>query len=230
MESLPLTTSIELEEGNIMVADPGSLAEFGPEDLTPGSEDMIKNADLVYISDWGLNKKGTGLAKYVFGVARQSRKFRTFFDPGDSSPRTREETEKLIEDVLAMGLADIISVNEDEAWRLGFTQGFTLTIGTTRKVTRVDLHTQHYARSLYGDTETDAMPAFDVTPTRLTGAGDAWDAGDILGELMGLSDDLRLMLANATAAYYISHPQAKHPTCWDLMDFLAQTRFRASLT
>ncbi|MFP3976046.1 MAG: carbohydrate kinase family protein [Dehalococcoidia bacterium] len=219
---LALTTSIELEEGNIMIADPGSLAAFGPEHLTPGSEELIGKADLVYVSDWGLNKKGTELAKHVFGVAKQNEKCKAFLDPGDLSPKTSEETESLINDVLTMGLADIISVNEDEAKRLRVTRGFT-----PARTTRVDLHTEHHAKSRYHNGETKAVPAFDVAPKRLTGAGDTWDAGDILGELMGLSDELRLTLANATAAYYISHPQAKHPDQSDLMDFLARTRFQS---
>lgn len=64
------------------------------------------------------------------------------------------------------------------------------------------------------------MPAFDIQPKRLTGAGDAWNAGDMFGEVIGLSDDLRLMLANAVTAYYISDPERRHPAKRDLIRFL----------
>lgn len=89
------------------------------------------------------------------------------------------------------------------------------------------MSTEDYVRTFYKDRETGRMPAFDVQPKRLTGAGDAWNAGDIFGEIIGLSDDLRLILANAVAAYYISYPERKHPARQDLMKFLDETPLKS---
>ncbi|SNQ59226.1 carbohydrate kinase family protein [Candidatus Methanoperedens nitratireducens] len=220
---LASSTAIELRGTNVMLSDPGSLSQFGPECLTEKEEKLIREADLVCVSDWGLNKKGTELAEHVFGIVKEEKEGKTFFDPGDPSPKegdVEEEIERMVSRILSEGLVDIISVNEDEVKRYGKKDNLSRAINHLRQVVRVDLHTEDYVRTFYKDRETGEIPAFDIQPKRLTGAGDAWNAGDIFGEIIGLSDDLRLMLANAVAAYYISDPEGKHPTRRDLMKFL----------
>lgn len=94
-----------------------------------------------------------------------------------------------------------------------------------RKMTRVDFHTKEYVASYGEGGETGRIPTFNVKPFRLTGAGDAWSAGNILGDVMDLRDELRLILANAVAAYYISHPQGKHPGIEDVVEFVKKSEF-----
>jgi ribokinase len=226
---LAFTTAIELKGANIMISYPGSVSKFGPKDLTDKDKKLIREADIVSISDWGINEKGTYLTKYVFNVIKKEGKGKTFFDPGDSSPKgnkEKAEIERLLKEILAKGMVDILSVNEDEVKRYGRVANFRMAIDYLRKMTRVDLHTKDYARSFSKDKETERIPTFEVQPKRLTGAGDAWNAGDIFGELMGLSDNLRLMLANAVAAYYISEPKGNHPTREDLIKFLEVASFK----
>jgi sugar/nucleoside kinase (ribokinase family) len=213
---LALTSSIELDEANVMISDPGSLSEFGPEYLTQDDEDLLRYADIVMISDWGLNNKGTELAKHVFQLVRNKGKGKTFFDPGDPSPKGKEidkEIMKLISEVIGQGLVDAISLNSGETEKF---QG----IDYLRTVARVDLHTKDYSRSFFGFRDIEKIPAFDVKPLRLTGAGDAWNAGNIFGEILGLSDELRLLLANSVAAIYISGSTGKHPSISKLIEFL----------
>src|SRR4030065_661339 len=61
---------------------------------------------------------------------------------------------------------------------------------------RIDLHTTVFSATLKGKQEV-VVPAFKVKALRATGAGDAWCACNILGDHNGLSDECRLMLANA---------------------------------
>ena len=70
---------------------------------------------------------------------------------------------------------------------------------------RIDLHTTAFSATLKGKSEV-VVPTFKVKVFRATGAGDAWDAGNILGDQNGLSDECRLMLANAVSACYLSDP------------------------
>jgi sugar/nucleoside kinase (ribokinase family) len=213
---LAITSSIELDSANIMLSDSGSLSQFGPECLSEDDEKLIKEADLVCISDWGLNNQGTKLARHVFNLVKENGKGKTFFDPGDPSPkgeRIEEEVRRMIKEVLGGGLVDILSLNLKEAETFGG-------IDFLRTITRLDLHTEEYARTFFGFRETEAQPAFSVSPLRLTGAGDAWNAGDMVGELLELSDDLRLNLANAVAAFYISNPNGNHPSVSELITFL----------
>lgn len=213
---LAFTSSIELDSANIMISDPGSLSRFGPDDLTDEDEKLIKNADMVCISDWGLNEKGTELAKHVFGLVKEEGRGKTFFDPGDASPkmdRKEDEINKLVREVIAGGLVDIISLNLEEAASLG---GLDL----LRTHTRIELHTKEYSRSLFGFNESEMVPTFSVSPKRLTGAGDAWNAGCVFGHLFGFSDEHRILFANAIAAFYISDLKGEHPTVPDIIEYL----------
>jgi len=54
---------------------------------------------------------------------------------------------------------------------------------------------------------------------RSTGAGDAWNAGNIFGDALGLPDSCRLTLANAVAGFYVSSLTAEHPTLPKLIEF-----------
>jgi len=227
---MAITTAIELDGANVMLSDPGSASQFGPECLTDDDEKLIGRSDIISISDWGLNEKGTELAEYVFGIVRSEGDGKTFFDPGDPSPKglkKSEEIEWIVGRVLSKGLIDVLGMNEDEAIAYGGDGGLSSSIDRLREMSRVDLHTKDYARSYLKESKTGNIPAFDVRPMRLTGAGDAWNAGDILGEVMGISDDLRLLLANAVAAYYISDPDGRHPEREDLIEFLQEQTLKS---
>jgi ribokinase len=211
---LAFTSSIELKGANIMISDAGSLSEFGPGNLTESDEDLIKDADYVFISDWGLNRKGTELAQMVFRWVKEG-DGRTYFDPGDPSPKKEtmdSEIIRLIKDLIGRGLVDVLSLNPAEAEKF---KG----IDYLRTLTRVDLHTKDYAMCFSGFKNTKKIPSFNVKPKRLTGAGDAWNAGNLFGEIMDLTHELRLLLANSVAAFYISDPQGKHPTISELIEF-----------
>jgi len=217
---LAFTTALELEGSNLMLSYAGSLENFGPEFISSRDEKIIKKADVVCISDWGLNNKGTALAQHVFSIAKEG-KAKTFFDPGDPSPKGKKEHKEIegINRLLAKGLIDMLSVNENEVIRYG-------TIDFLKKFTMVELHTASYAMSASKNFTTEKVPAFNVSPLRLTGAGDAWAAGDIFGLCLSLPAVQRLMLAHAVAAYYISQPQGKHAKRHEVASFLEDARFK----
>jgi sugar/nucleoside kinase (ribokinase family) len=132
---------------------------------------------------------------------------------------------------------DILSVNENEAVtyaglldsgllekkeKLGFAE---LAMEAARVLAkyipaRIDLHTTAFSATLKGKHEV-IIPTFRVKALRATGAGDAWCAGNILGDYNGLSNECRLLLANAVAACYLSDPDGTHPTKQKLANFLS---------
>ena len=216
---LAQTTAIELKGANVMLSDPGSLSSFGPDFLTDAEKELISKADLVCISDWGLNEKGTELAKYVFSLVKENKKGKTFFDPGDPSPKENKlnlEIGRMLRDVLEKGLVDILSVNEHEVKMCGG-------INYLKRYTRVDLHSNDYSISYDQIKETKRISTFNVETKRFTGAGDVWNAGDIFGEVMGLPPNKRLLLANSAAAFYVSDPHGRYPTRKLLIDFLEKS-------
>ena len=84
---------------------------------------------------------------------------------------------------------------------------------------RIDLHTTAFSASLSKGREV-IMPTFKIQTLRATGAGDAWNAGNIFADANGLSDGCRLVLANAVSACYLSDANGKHPTLGKLSKFV----------
>ncbi len=218
--SLAVTTAIELKETNIMISDPGSTVDFSSKNLTNKDKIIIKKSDLVYMSDWGLNDKGTDLAKQVFALAKKN-KTKTFFDPGDSSSKKNERSElkKLEKNILEKKMVDYLSVNEGEIKKFGG-------LKKLKEVTSIEFHSGKHSKNVSRDKSSKKVPAFNIKPKRFTGTGDSWNSGNIFGELIGLEGELKLLLSNAVAAYYMSSPESKHPTQKELINFLQKTKLK----
>jgi len=235
-----VTTALEFknqnEKTNVMIRDLGALADFGPANLDEEDYSLIEAADYVCLFNWaGTLKFGTVLAQEVFDRVKQKGKGKTYYDTADPNTNATAISD-LIEKVLKTDKVDILSLNENEAITYaslldeGLNEGKAglefaeLALDSARVLAnllpaRIDLHTTAFSATFKGKKEV-VVPAFKVKVFRATGAGDAWDAGNILGDHNGLSDESRLMLANAVAACYLSDPDGLHPTKEKLSSFL----------
>ena len=224
------------EKTNVMLRDLGALSDFGPANLNESDYALIENADYTCLFNWaGTLKFGTALAQAVFGRAKTKGKGKTYYDTADPTPNSGAIAE-LMEKVLKSNQVDILSLNENEAIIYAALLDKTLNdkkehfefaelameaarVLAKHLPARIDLHTTVFSATLKGKTET-VVPTFKVKVLRATGAGDAWNAGNILGDRNGLSDECRLMLANAVSACYLSDPEGKHPTWNKLSTFI----------
>ena len=237
--ALSSTVSIEVEhEGrrvNLMVSDSGSAAQFTFNELTESDLDVITKSGIVVLENLNHNSEGVDLAKDLFSFVRSGSEAVTFMDTGDPSGNP-EKIVGLAKSVVGEGLVDILSVNENEAawfawaisgknseWRESVkhpTRWLAAAQYVSKETdTRIDLHTPFYSATIDND-EVISMPTFIVESNLLCGAGDAWNAGDIFGELSRLEAKERLILANAVAALYVSQGTAKHPTRDAVLKFL----------
>jgi ribokinase len=235
-----ITTALEFqntnEKTNVMLRDLGSLADFGPANLGKSDYDLITQADYVCLFNWaGTLRFGTELAHAVFEWTKRVGKGKTYYDTADPLPNMQGIPE-LMGKVLKSDKVDVLSVNENEAVafaslldeslrekRVGL-EFAELAMEAARVLAghlhaRVDLHTTAFSATFRGTDEV-VVPAFKVNALRATGSGDAWTAGNILGDHNGLSDEFRLLLANAVAACYLSDPTGQHPTKQKLTAFL----------
>ena len=234
-----VTTALEFknknEKTNVMLRDLGALAEFGPSNLDENDYLMIDEADYVCLFNWaGTKKFGTALAQVVFERTKLGNG-KTYFDSADPTPNA-DVMNDLMRKVIKTNKVDILSLNENEAIMYARLLDESLNIETGNRdftklamesarvlakclPARIDLHTTAFSASLKGKWEI-VVPTFKVKVLRATGAGDAWDAGNIIGDWGGLSDESRLTLANAVAAFYLSDVQGKHPTKEKLDAFL----------
>jgi sugar/nucleoside kinase (ribokinase family) len=235
-----VTTAFELKAGsekvNIMLRDVGSLADFGPVDLDAEDFAAIDNADYVCLFNWaGTKTNGTALAKKVFEKTKQVGKGKTYYDTADPMPN-RTGIADLLKNVLETSNVDMLSLNENEAVTYAAlldssieekkrTTNFAdLALEAARVLSkrfsaRIDLHTTTFSASLKGSSEV-VVPTFKINVVRATGAGDAWNAGNVLGDGNGLSDGCRLMLANAVSACYLSDSAGVHPSLAKLASFI----------
>ena len=235
-----ITTALEFSEKNIktnvMLRDLGALADFGPSNLNERDFMLIDNSDYLCVFNWaGTLKFGTDLAQAVFGRAKHNGKGKTYYDTADPTPNSKAIPD-LMDKILKTDKVDILSLNENEAVtyasfldegimekrnRLSYSE---LAMESARVLARllparIDLHTTEFSATLKGKNEVE-VPTFKVKTLRATGAGDAWCAGNILGDHNDLSDECRLMLANVVAACYLSDPNGQHPTKQKIMSFL----------
>ena len=247
-EKLSITTAMEFEtengKVNVMLRDVGALADFRSHHLTDDDFEAIENADYVCVFNWaGTKNFGTELTGTVFRRVKTAGKGRTYYDTADPTPN-KEKIPILIKKVLQGKYVDVLSVNENEAIcyasqlsneieelerSLQFDElaKKSARILASHLSARVDLHTTSFSATFTKKGET-VVPVFQVSVLRATGAGDAWNAGNILGDACRLSDECRLTLANSVAAYYISNPKGSHPTRKQLTEFCERLKRKSA--
>jgi len=241
-----ITTALEFETNgkkvNVMLRQVGSLSQFGMRNLNDDDLEAIDNADYTCVFNWaGTRRHGTKLAEGVFHHTKRFGKGKTYYDTADPTPN-ENEIPKLVKSVLSGHEVDILSLNENEAvcYASHFSKqpdNSSLPLDERAKNAaktlvqhvhaRVDLHTTNFSATFEGAREAIA-PAFKVPVLRATGAGDAWNAGNILADAHHLSDECRLTLANAVAASYISNPSGKHSTLKQLRSFCTKMKERTT--
>jgi len=235
-----LTTALELKtengKANVMLRDLGALANFGPSDLPDRDYELIENADYVCVFNWaGTKKYGTALAEKVFSRAKAKGNCKTYYDTADPTPN-KNKIPELMEKILKTRQVDVLSLNESEAIcyatllndeiskQHGKKHFAELAMDAAKILAahlsaRIDLHTTAFSATVTYKKEV-VVPTFQVKASRATGAGDAWNAGNILGDASGLSDTCRLALANAVAACYLTDSKETHPTRQKLIEFI----------
>ncbi len=226
-----LATMTALEVGsekiNIMINDLDSFSPFGFEDLEKEDFEIIDRASLVGVFDWCLNRKGTNLASGMFEYAWKKGLI-TYFDTSDPAPR-KEEIPDLFSHALTHPGLTYLSLNENELHQYADrkmvpeTRWDEIQIAAESLKSKIhaelQVHTALFSAAV-NDKSAHVMPTYNVSPLRTTGAGDNWNAGDILGILLKMEPEERILLANSTAAYYITAENALRPSLDDLIVFL----------
>jgi len=218
---------------NVMLNDPGSVSNFGFNELDQKDKELIKSSDFVCVFNWAQNLKGTNLIKKVFTLLKKDGKGKSYLDTGDPSYK-KNKIKDLINEVMKKPIVDVLSINENEA--LQYASFFDKKILKHKlkleekaflgaKILheelslRIDLHTSKYSASFMNG-ESYIVPSFKVKPLRVTGAGDVWNAANIYGEALKLKPEERLLIANALACSYISSLTVKTISLKNLITFL----------
>ncbi|MFN4337136.1 MAG: PfkB family carbohydrate kinase [Candidatus Nitrosocaldus sp.] len=208
---------------NVMLSDVGDNAYFGADRLK-GLEHMLDSASCIAVVNWASNLKGTELTERVFNTNSALH----FLDPADLGYRGKEFVDAILEGRFR---PDVLSINENEAriianalmleplpynYSMDDVARLCRDIASTLAI-QVDLHTPIFSATSDGK-DHEGVRAFKVDAMIATGAGDVWDAADILGYLYGMDDHIRLLFANASAAYYVGN--ARVPALDDVLCFI----------
>ncbi|HZY48080.1 MAG TPA: hypothetical protein VFE96_09815, partial [Candidatus Bathyarchaeia archaeon] len=86
---------------------------------------------------------------------------------------------------------------------------------------RVDLHTHEFSAT-FVDGQRERAVCAQGNPLKVTGAGDAWNAGDIIAQGIGLTHKQRLVFANATASAYVAKPSLEPCSLSEILDQLRE--------
>ena len=200
-------------DSNIMISDVGGIEKFNGIDITTNYLKIIEESDIVIISNWASNLDGNQLVNEIFSTAKDSIKLLDFADLSTSTSRLQG----LMDNMKNNKIIDMMSLNENECQILGKFLGLKnisaeYTINEIKTMaadissilgTIIDIHTPIGSCSA-SDGDVQFVKSFPVKPMILTGAGDVWNAINILGLKKELSTINRLNLANAAAASYIS--------------------------
>lgn len=215
---------------NVMINDLGDNENFGPDRIESGDElRLLKEADAVMVVNWASNSKGTDLANFVFENSPTSFHY---IDPADIETRKDEFRDALF--VMANKI-NSLSLNENEANSLRRSLGIDsplpldknrideLKIATRELSSKtginIDLHTSLGVVWSNGK-ETEFVRAMEVKVETLTGAGDSWDAANIIGYLSGLNPYERLIFSNAYASLYVGNPYGEPATMNETIELL----------
>jgi ribokinase len=208
---------------NVMLSDVGDIARFDGRQLTRPDLAALRRSDCVAIVNWSANAKGNELARNVFGLTGRKGRL-NFLDPADFSG-TGTRLKGLAQNIINKGLLDVLSLNENEARVMAHTFAASRLrrsydrhdiVRVSRLLhnslsVKIDIHTPIGSAS--STDEGDAWAdSFGRISGFVTGAGDVWDAGDIIGHLLGSRIVDRLRFANACAHLCLSHKKARLPT------------------
>jgi sugar/nucleoside kinase (ribokinase family) len=226
-----LSSTVALEFGqdhvNVMLNDPGSLADFSFDTLDEKDLEKISKSDIVGVVNWSQNKVGTELAEKVFSFAKKNN-VKTFFDSGDPAHR-KEDISELLEKVVFSEKLDVFSLNKNELkhytgmYNLNDKNDFLYAVDSLNEKAscRLDIHTSDFACSFKKNKEKTVVPTLDLKNiVKATGSGDSWNAASIFGELIGLNDKERVLFANCFAGFYISNSSILPPDLEEIITFI----------
>lgn len=239
------TLALEFGDGKLMLSQTVVLAEFDErlvlKELASGTafEEACSRARLISLNNWSLyphmTKVWTTMREAVW--SKQPKEGRSFFvDLVD--PRTRSG--KDVRDMLAeLGAIDrecgkvILGLNVNEANAVASHSGIPTAssgddatavtelakkLANTVGISEISIHALHFAVSATRAGDAALLPTcFCSNPMKSVGAGDRFNSGYCLGEILGLSISDKVLLGNASSGFFVRN--ARSPTLGELLSF-----------
>ncbi|MEA3190360.1 MAG: hypothetical protein QOD77_942 [Thermoplasmata archaeon] len=209
-----VTLGLECADANVMLSHAGPLADFGPRRLQEEDWALMEEADAVAVVNWSQNAHGTPLLRTVADRLGRHGTF-VYLDTGDPRHRAADAQQLVRPGPLWRGVGSF-GMNENELAAYAGTEAGRDPMGAAAELSerlgvRLDVHTRQWAASV-GPDGAVTVPASATPGRRLTGAGDAWNAGNLAGQLLAVPDRDRLRLAHRVATKYVTSASGLPPT------------------
>ena len=244
-----LTDAFEFEDGKVMIGKTTQLGEITWENiqLRYGRKkfaDKFFASDLVAFVNWTMIPFMSDIWESVQSElcpVDKGRRRKIFFDLADPEKRTHADLLRalqLIEKFRAY-FDVILGLNEKEAWEVGAVLGLggaapsrralaQLAVGI-QKTTGVDslvVHPVSHALAVTGGACVIVDGPYIPRPLITTGAGDHFNAGYCLGKVLGLEDEMSVLVGVTTSGFYVRNAQS--PGLTDLVGMLRDWPARES--
>ncbi len=240
------TTAVEFSDGKIMFGQMKSFDEITLAKVvaTMGESAFrqeLATADLIALVNWTMIPHMTAIfreltEKYLPAAPARARRF--FFDLADPEKRSAEDLAQALQEIARFEKFGRVTLglNFKEAQQVAKVLGLAVPTGeeegdlcplaaSIRAQLDVDTVVVHPRKSAACASRqgTAWIPGpYCETPLVTTGAGDHFNAGFSVGQLLGLSMEGSLALGVCTSGHYVRTAQS--PTLHDLETFLAQWR------
>lgn len=239
-----LTDAYEFEDGKVLVGKTTQLGEVTWENIQlrfgrKKFADKFFSADLVAFVNWTMipymSDIWESIQNELCPAIKEARRT-IFFDLCDPEKRTHDDLRralKLIERFRTYCNV-ILGLNEKEAHEVGSVLGLrrennsrsalaqlTREIRNATNVDTLVVHPVSYALAVSSGNDCAVVDGpFIAKPLITTGAGDHFNAGFCLGKVLGLDDEMSVLVGVTTSGFYVRSAQS--PRITDLVNMLRE--------
>lgn len=235
------TSALEFPDGKLMLGQHSTVNEISWENIKKRLGDatfkkLWNASDFVGMVNWTMLPHMSTIWKKIqteFKNVKNTKRKILFFDLADPAKRTDADLNaalKIIAD-FQQNHDVILGLNESEAVQVAKVlrlkafaktpKGFSALAGAVREkleLNTVVVHPVQYACGADAEGETTVVGPYTAKPKTSTGAGDHFNAGFVIGRLLGISLRHSLQLAVAASGFYVRH--ASSPNREQLVRFL----------
>jgi sugar/nucleoside kinase (ribokinase family) len=236
-----LTQALEFSDGKLMVGQHGTVHELSWETIKKKLGDkkfrqLWDQSDFVAMVNWTMLPHMSALWKKIlseFKPIKEGKRKLLFFDLADPAKRIDADLSAALKTIgefqqfhnVSLGLNESEATHVAKVLRLKTfpknPKGYAALAGAIREkigISTVVVHPVQFACGADSTGEYFVTGPFTAKPKISTGAGDHFNAGFLIGQLLGLSLAHALQLAVANSGYYVRH--AASPNREQLVRFL----------
>jgi hypothetical protein len=240
------TDALEFDDGKLMIGKLDSLNDVNFENIKkiigiPKLTELINDSSLFGLENWTMLPHMSSIWKGIIeevlpNIDNSKGKRFMFFDLADPEKRTNEdiiEALQLIQEfsayfnvILGLNFKEAVEIAEvlglkgykfDNSDKINLKELSEL-ISNELNIYCLVIHPTIEATAVVGDNYYHVDGPYTANPILTTGAGDNFNAGFCLGQILKLSPEQSLILGVGTSGYYVRN--AKSPSFDDLKEFL----------